>query len=45
MGETKNAHRVLVGKYYGLASLGRLRHRWENHNKMDFKVTGWEGLV
>jgi hypothetical protein len=39
MRETKNAHRVLVGKSYGKRSLGRLRHRWENNNKIDLKTT------
>jgi hypothetical protein len=35
--EQRNAHRLLVGKPKGKRPLGRHRHRWEDHIKMDLK--------
>jgi hypothetical protein len=36
MREKRKAYGVLVGKAEGKRPLGRLRHRWEGNNKMDF---------
>jgi hypothetical protein len=45
MGETKNAHRILVGKQEGKSPLGRprRRHRWVDNIKMDLREIGWDG--
>jgi len=43
MGAWRGADRVLAGKAEGRRPLGRLRHRWEDNNKMDFQEVGWEG--
>ena len=50
MGEDRGVHRVLVGKPEGKRPLGRPRHRWEDHIKMDLQEvggvmgTGWSWL-
>jgi hypothetical protein len=36
MQEKRNAHRVLVGKLFGITSLEQ-----ENNSKCDLKETGW----
>jgi hypothetical protein len=40
VGEKRNAYRVLAGKPEGKRQLGRLRCRWEDNIKMDYRVTG-----
>ena len=40
MGEGRGVHRVLVGKPEGKRPLGRPRHRWEDHMKMDLREVG-----
>jgi hypothetical protein len=37
--------KVLVGKTDGKRPLGRPRHRWEDHIKMDLKEVGLGGGV
>ena len=37
MKESRNAYRTLVGRCEGKRPLGRLRRRWEDNVKMDFK--------
>jgi hypothetical protein len=44
VGEERNTFRVLVGKPEGKRPLGRPRHRWENHIKMDVTETWWKGM-
>ena len=44
MGESRDAYRVLVGKPEGRRPLGRPRHRWEDHIKMDLREVGWGGM-
>jgi hypothetical protein len=38
--EGRGVYRVLVGRLDRKRPLGRLRHRWENNIKMDFRETG-----
>jgi hypothetical protein len=45
LGERRGAYRVLVGKPEGMSPLGRLRHRWEDNIKMDFREVGWRDMV
>jgi hypothetical protein len=33
-----------VGKPEGKRPLGRLRRRWVDNKKMDFRETGWNGM-
>ena len=40
MEQSRNAHRVLVGKHEGKRPLGRPRHRWEDNIKMDLREVG-----
>jgi hypothetical protein len=35
MGETRNAYKILVGKYLGKCPFGRPRRRWEDNTKMN----------
>jgi hypothetical protein len=44
MGVKRNAYRLLVGKPEGKRPLGRPRHWWEDHIKMDVRETGWGGM-
>ena len=37
MEQSRNAHRVLVGKPEGKRPLGKPRHRWEDNIKMDLR--------
>jgi hypothetical protein len=39
-----NAHRILIGKPEGNRPLGRLRSRWEDNIKMDFREIVWEAV-
>jgi hypothetical protein len=41
MGEKRGAYRVSVGKADGRKPLGKLRYRWEDNIKMDFREVGW----
>jgi hypothetical protein len=45
MGAKRNAYRLLVGKPEGKTPLGRRRHGWEDNIKVDFRETGWDGMV
>jgi hypothetical protein len=40
MGESRGAHRVLVGKPEGNTPFGRRMHRWEDNLKMDIQTVG-----
>jgi hypothetical protein len=40
MGEMRNAYRVLARKSEGRKPLGRPRHRWVDHIKMDLRKIG-----
>jgi hypothetical protein len=35
---------ILVGKPVGKRQLGRLRRRWMDDIKMNFRETGWDGV-
>jgi ribosome biogenesis protein Nip4 len=41
MGERRGVCRALVGKPEGRRPLERLRRRWEDNIKMDFREVGW----
>jgi hypothetical protein len=43
MGERRGIYMVLAGKPEGKRPLGRPRHRWEDHIKMDLRK--WYALV
>jgi hypothetical protein len=42
-GESRGAHRFLVGKPEGRRPLERSRSKWEENIKMDVREVGWEG--
>jgi hypothetical protein len=44
MGETRNEHRIFVGKPEGKRPLGRPRRRWVDNIKMDLREIEWDGL-
>jgi hypothetical protein len=41
MGESRGAHRILVGRPEGRRPLGRPRCRWEDNIRMDLQEVGW----
>jgi len=43
VGESRGVYRVLVGNTKGKRPLGRPRHRWEDHIKIDFQKVGYGG--
>jgi hypothetical protein len=43
-GDSRDVHRVLVGKPEGNKSLGRPRRRWEDNMKMDIQEVGCGGM-
>jgi hypothetical protein len=43
MWEKRNAYRILVGNPEGKRSLGRLRRRWVDNIKIEFREIGWDG--
>jgi hypothetical protein len=43
-GEKKNEHRILVGKPERKRPLGRPRHMWVDHIKMDLREIEWDGV-
>jgi hypothetical protein len=43
-GETRNAHRILVGNAEGKRPLGRAGRRWVDDIKMDLGERGWDGM-
>jgi hypothetical protein len=45
MGEERKVYKVLVGKPEGKRPLERLRHRWEDGNRMDLTEIGWGSRV
>ena len=45
MGESRGAHRVLMGKPEGRRPFGRPRRRWEDNIKKDFREVGWGHMV
>jgi hypothetical protein len=44
MGAKRNAYRIFVGKSEGKRPLGRLRRRWVDNIKIDFREIGWDGM-
>ena len=44
MGEIRGVYRFLVGKAEGKRPLGRPRHSWEDHIKMDLQEVGCRGM-
>jgi len=41
LGDRRGAYRILVEKPEGKRPLRRLKHRWENNNKIVFNEVGW----
>jgi hypothetical protein len=42
--EVRNAYAIFVGIPEGKRPFGKLRRRWEENIKMDFRETEWEGV-
>jgi hypothetical protein len=40
----RNAYSVLMSTQEGKRTLGRLKRRWEDNIKMDFREKGWDGM-
>jgi hypothetical protein len=40
----RNAYKIMVGNSEGKRPLGRLRCRWEDNIRMDFKNIVWKGV-
>jgi hypothetical protein len=40
----RSVYKISVGRSEGKRPLGRLRHRWENNNRMDLRYIGWEAV-
>jgi hypothetical protein len=43
--ESRDAYRFLVAKLEGKRQLGRTRHKWEHHVKMDLQEVSREHAV
>ena len=44
-GVNRSAYKVLVGKPERRRPFARLRRRWEDDIKINFKERGWEGMA
>jgi hypothetical protein len=44
IGESRCAHKVLVGRPDGKNPLGKRMRGWKNNIKMDFQEVGWGGM-
>jgi hypothetical protein len=44
VGKERKEYKVLVGQAKGKRPLERLRHKWENSIKIDFREIGWESV-
>jgi hypothetical protein len=44
MRKGRDIYSVMVGKNEGRKSLGRIRLRWEENNKMDLQDVGYGGM-
>jgi hypothetical protein len=44
MGETRNAYKILAGKFESKRTLGGPKCRWEHNIGMDLVEIGWEGV-
>ena len=42
--ESRGGYRVLLGEPEGKRPLEKLKHRWEDHIKMDLQEAGSEGM-
>jgi hypothetical protein len=40
----RNAYRIMVVKSEGKRPLGRLKHRWKDNVKTNFREIGWGGV-
>jgi hypothetical protein len=45
IGESRGAHKILVGKPEGQRPLGRLRQRWQGNIKMDLEEIEWRACT
>jgi hypothetical protein len=43
--EKRNARSILLGRPEEKRTPGRARHRWVDNIKIDFRETGWGGIV
>jgi hypothetical protein len=44
MGKKRNAYKTSVGKPEGKKPLGRPRHTWVDHIKIDLREIDWDGM-